>query len=54
MFVVIIGGYYDLPFKNRMPQNFEIANFGHAVSKSWIRHCIAQLPCIFNTSVIQC
>ena len=26
--------------KNRMPQKFAIANFGHPVSQSWLRPCI--------------
>ena len=28
------------PLKNRIPQNFAIANFGHPVSKSWLRPCV--------------
>ena len=31
--------------KNRMHQNFKIANFGHPVFKSWLRPCLC-LSCI--------
>ena len=27
------------PLTNGVPQNFAIANFGHPVSKSWLRPC---------------
>ena len=27
------------PFKNRTPKNFTINNFGHPVSKSWLKPC---------------
>ena len=27
------------PLKNWTPQNFTIVNFGHPVSKSWLRSC---------------
>ena len=37
MFMAEIWVYYGPPSKIRMPQSLTIANFGHPVSKSWLR-----------------
>ena len=42
MFIVEIRVYFGFPGKNRMVKNlthqsFEIGNFGHPVSESWLR-----------------
>ena len=40
------------PFKNKMPKDFTIANFGHPVSKSLLRSRVSVLDAIPSTFII--
>ena len=37
VYIVVSYMYVVVALKDRTPKNFKVANFGHTVSKSWLR-----------------